>query len=315
MASLFYRQKLQSRDLRYSLLEGEDRDFMNIVDTHPHVVSSDTARYPISPLGDKRSDWSHERSITTEELITAMDAAGIAKAALVHSSTTYGFVCDYAADAIAAYPDRLTGVFSVNVLADDAVEKMEHWYAKGLTGMRIYVKGTTVTTAWLALDDPRLLAVYECAASLGITVAVNVNAADGFAALEAALQHAPKVKFLLDHAGRADYSSGEPFPLAAPLLGLSRFPNLYLKVTSVNFLKGKGWSHPAPILERLVSEFGADRLAWGSNYPASPGGLMTLLDVAIRGCETLSAADREWIFSKTALSLYPALASPEMIAA
>lgn len=280
---------------------------MHIVDTHPHVVSTDTVRYPISPLGDKRSDWSHERSITTEELIAAMDEAGIAQAALVHSSTTYGFACDYAADAIAAYPDRLTGVFSVNVLADDAVQKMREWHAKGLTGMRIYVKGTTVTTAWLALDDPRLLPVYDCAAELGITIATNVNAADGLGQLETALRLRPEVNFFLDHAGRADYSDGLPFEAAAPLFSLSRYPNLFLKITSVNFLKGKGWDRPAAILEKLVSEFGADRLAWGSNYPASPGGLKQLVDMAFRGCEALSAQDKEWVFSRTALKLYPAL--------
>ena len=282
---------------------------LSIVDTHPHVVSTDLLRYPISPLGGKRSDWSHARSVTTEELIGAMNEASIAKAALVHSSTTYGFACDYAADAIAAYPDRLTGVFSVNVLADDAVERMREWYAKGLTGMRIYVKGTTVQTAWLSLDDPRLLPVYDCAAECGITIAVNVNAADGFEQLESALRVRPQVNFLLDHAGRADYSQGAPFEAAAPLFRLARHPNLHLKLTSVNFLKGKGWKHPAPVIERLVSEFGADRLAWGSNYPASAGTMADLLEMALSGCATLSESDREWIFSKTALKLYPALVS------
>ncbi|MBC2664816.1 amidohydrolase [Novosphingobium flavum] len=282
---------------------------MKIIDTHPHVVSEDSVRYPISPLGERRSDWSHERSVTTEQLIDAMDSAGIAKAALVHSSTTYGFACGYVADAVAAYPDRLTGVFSMNVLADDAVHTMRKWFAKGLTGMRIYVKGTTVTTAWLSLDDPRLFPVYACAADLGITVAVNVNAVDGFEALEAAMQRFPEVNFFLDHAGRADYSDGAPFTAAGPLLRLARHPNLFLKVTSVNFLKGKGWDRPAPILERLVSEFGADRIAWGSNYPASEGSMKDLLDMAMRGCATLSDEDREWIFSRTALRLYPSLTS------
>lgn len=280
---------------------------MDIIDTHPHVVSTDTQRYPISPLGEKRSDWSHERSITTEQLIAAMDEAGVAQAALVHSSTTYGFACDYVADAIAAYPDRLTGVFSINVLADDAVDTMRAWHAKGLTGMRIYVKGTTVTTAWLSVDDPRLAPVYRCAAELGITVALNVNAADGFEALENALKAFPETRFFLDHAGRADYSAGPPYSAAAPLFALSAYANLYLKVTSVNFLKGKGWDQPQPILERLVAEFGADRMAWGSNYPASPGSLKDLVALARRGCATLSAADQESIFARTALGLYPAL--------
>jgi hypothetical protein len=30
---------------------------MKIVDIHTHVISPDTARYPLSPLGGKQSEW------------------------------------------------------------------------------------------------------------------------------------------------------------------------------------------------------------------------------------------------------------------
>lgn len=288
---------------------------VRIIDTHPHVVSPDTARYPITPLGEKRSDWSHERSVSTEELIAAMDEAGVEQAALVHSSTTYGFACDYVADAVAAHPHRFTGVFSVNVLADDAADKMREWNAKGLTGMRMYVKGTTVKTAWIALDDPRIFSCYACAAENDITIAINVAAEEGFGQLEAILSRFRDVRFFLDHAGRADYTSGPPFESAAPLLRLAKYPNLYLKVTSVNFLsKGKGWEQPVPIVQKLVSEFGASRLAWGSNYPASKGNLPRLVALARKCCGGLSKADEEWLLHKTASHLYPKLANKAPVA-
>ena len=40
--------------------------------------------------------------MTLEELMAAMDEAGVDKAAIVHSSTTYGFNNDYVVDAVAA---------------------------------------------------------------------------------------------------------------------------------------------------------------------------------------------------------------------
>ena len=83
---------------------------MTIVDIHPHIASHDTDKYPVSPLGGKRSDWSHERAVTFPELVAAMDEAGVGKAAIVHSSTTYGFTCDYVADSIIGHTDRFTGV-------------------------------------------------------------------------------------------------------------------------------------------------------------------------------------------------------------
>jgi len=57
----------------------------------------------------------------------------------------------------------------------------------------------------------------------------------------------------------------------------------------------------------LVSEFGATRLAWGSNYPGSPGPLADLLAVARRSLACLRPEDQAWIFAKTAQTLYPAL--------
>ncbi len=287
---------------------------VKIIDTHPHVVSPDTVRYPITPLGEKRSDWSHERSVSTEELIAAMDEAGVDQAALVHSSTTYGFNCDYVADTVAAHSDRFTGVFSINVLADGAADTMRAWNAKGLTGMRMYVKGTTVKTALIALDDPRIFPCYECAAENDITVALNVAATEGFGQLETILAKFPNVRFFLDHAGRADYTSGPPFETAALLFNLAKYPNLYLKVTSVNFLsKGKGWEeYSVPIVQKLVAEFGAGRLAWGSNYPASKGTLPELVAMAKACCSTLSKEDEEWFFHKTASRLYPKLTKSDV---
>ena len=83
------------------------------VDIHPHIVSPDTERYPMAPLGGKRSDWSKSaHSLTAEELVAVMDESGVAKAALVHSSTTYGFDNSLVADAVAQFPDRLTAALS-----------------------------------------------------------------------------------------------------------------------------------------------------------------------------------------------------------
>jgi predicted TIM-barrel fold metal-dependent hydrolase len=57
-----------------------------------------------------------------------------------------------------------------------------------------------------------------------------------------------------------------------------------------------------------VSAFGARRLAWGSNYPASEGSLADLLALARRTLACLPQGDQDWIFYKTAQTLYPVLA-------
>ena len=58
----------------------------------------------------------------------------------------------------------------------------------------------------------------------------------------------------------------------------------------------------------MAAEFGAARLAWGSNYPASEGTLAGLLADARAALAALPEKDLGWIFSGTAASLYPSLA-------
>ncbi|MBI3918545.1 MAG: amidohydrolase family protein [Betaproteobacteria bacterium] len=59
----------------------------------------------------------------------------------------------------------------------------------------------------------------------------------------------------------------------------------------------------------LVQVFGARRIMWSSNYPAHPkfGGIKARLEESKRALAFLSREDQEWIFGKTALSVYPAL--------
>ena len=83
----------------------------SIIDIHPHIVSPDTKKYPLDPLGGTQSTWSTERPTTYDDLLRAMDEAGVAKAAIVHSSTAYGYDNSYVADAVAAVPSRFTGVY------------------------------------------------------------------------------------------------------------------------------------------------------------------------------------------------------------
>ncbi len=280
-----------------------------LIDIHPHIVSTDTARYPITPIAGKQSDWSKDHSITLEELLPAMDAAGVDKAAVVHSSTAYGFNNDYTADAAAAHPKRLAGVFSVNVMEPDAPERMRYWVGRGMSGMRIYARGSTIKEAWLDLDAPETMPAWECAAELGLSVATNVNARDaGLDQMKTILKRFPTVDLIIDHLGRPNVADGPPYAAAKAYWALSEFPNCYLKFT-LSGLKSmiKDQATTDTLTPKLVETFGADHIAFGSNYPATPGTLGEIVAKAREACRTVSDDDRAWIFAKTAQHLYPVL--------
>lgn len=278
-----------------------------IVDIHPHIISTDTLRYPNAPVGGHKSDWSKERPVSVEQMIAAMDRAGIARSALVQASTCYGHDNSYVADAVAAHPDRFTGVFSVDVLAPDAPEKILYWVGRKLTGMRLFTAGSTTSQLnWV--DDPRSFPAWECAGEVGIPVCMQMTV-KAIPQLIRMLERFPKVPVILDHLAKPALDDGPPYAAAAEVFGLAAYTNLYLKVTPRTVAESqRGNATPESFFRLLVSEFGAARIAWGSNFPASEGTLSELLRQSQERLSVVSSGDRDWIFSKTALTLYPVLA-------
>lgn len=277
------------------------------IDIHPHVISTDTVKYPNAPVGGHKSDWSRERPVSVEQMIAAMDKAGIAKAALVQASTCYGHDNSYVADAVAAHPHRFTGVFSVDVLAADAPEKIRYWVGRKLAGMRLFTAGSTMNQAdWV--NDARSFPAWECAGELGIPMCMQMTV-KAIPQLIHMLERFPKVRVILDHLAKPTLADGPPYAGAADVFRLADYKNLYLKLTPRTVAEARnGKATSATFFPLLVSKFGGSRIAWGSNYPASEGTLPELLKMSQEGLRVLPAEDREWIFSKTAVTLYPALA-------
>ena len=279
-----------------------------VIDIHPHVISADVNRYPRAPIGGHQSAWSQERPVGVEQLIAEQDRAGIRKAALVQASTCYGHDNSYVADAVAAHPNRFTGVFSCDILAADACDTMAHWMARGLTGLRLFTTGSTMPGQAGWLDDPRSLPAWRKAEECGLPVCLQMTA-DGIPQIENILRRFPVVRVVLDHLARPVQEDGPPYKAADTLWRLATFPGVFLKVTERNFLGAKkGKATPETFFGRLVSDFGASRIAWGSNFPASERSLPELVALAQDTLGFLPETDRQWIFSRTAQTLYPALA-------
>jgi L-fuconolactonase len=218
-----------------------------IIDIHPHIISSDDNRYPITPLGGTRSEWSKERPATFEELIKAMDEAGVGKAAIVHSSTTYGHNAAYCADSVALEPKRFTGVFSVDMLADDAPEKIRYWTVeKKLSGLRLFTTGTTMQGQAQWLSDPKTFPGWECAGELGIPVCVQMLS-EGLPQLMVLIKRFPHVRIILDHLAKPPFEEGMPYTalsicsiLPATITCISRC------LPSASALHARAKRHPRP---------------------------------------------------------------------
>jgi L-fuconolactonase len=280
-----------------------------VVDTHCHVIAPDPTRYPLDPMGGKQSAWSAERPVDAAGMLTAMADAGVTQAVLVQASTCYGHDNRYVADSVKAHPQHFAGVYSADLLAPKAVETIGNWRTQGMAGVRFFVAGHSTADRSIRLDDPKASAVWAFASEAGIPVCIQIRA-DGLPQLETVLSAYPDLVVLLDHFARPALHDGPPYREADAMWALSRFPGLNMKLTTHNLLESaEGPGGPQAFCRAAVDVFGASRIAWGSNFPASAGGLTHQLQLAVKATADLSAEEQAWIFAGTARRLYPELSA------
>jgi L-fuconolactonase len=282
---------------------------MRYIDIHTHVISTDTVEYPLAPLGGKQSTWSEQRPTSAEDLLSAMDDAGVEKAAVVQASTAYSFDNSYAADSVGKAPDRLVGVCSVDFLAGDATERLEYWVKdRGFVGVRLFSTGSTMPTQGEWLDDPRTRPAWAWCEANELPVCVQMQST-GIPQLERILASFPRLTVVLDHAARPNLAGGPPYPNAGPLFALARRERIYLKISSNTFLRAEQEEGgPRGLIHALRDHFTAARLAWGSNFPATKGSLPELRAYAEQQLDGFSENEQAEFFGGTATRIYPALA-------
>lgn len=278
-----------------------------IIDIHPHVISPDTTAFPLKPLGGNQSSWSAAHPTSHEDLIAAMDGAGVAKAVVVQASTAYGHDNSYLALSMRSHPDRMTGVFSVDVLAPDAVQQIDRWRDQGFVGMRLFTTGSTMPGQADWLDDPAGFPAWEHAAGCGLPICVQMRP-EGIGKLTRLLARFPDATVILDHLARPVLNDGAPYAAAEALWDLAAHPGVHLKLTVRNIDAAMSGASALPdFLDKLLSTFGASRVAWGSNFPAAEQTLDYLVGRATSALTELSPEDRAMILSGTAKKLFPAL--------
>src|SRR5258708_21208594 len=144
---------------------------------------------------------------------------------------------------------------------------------KGLTGLRVFTAGHPRGGKGVRLDDGRSFPAWETAGRAGIPVCVQLREA-GLPQLVTVLERFPRVRVVLDHMARPAIDDGPPHTAAASLFSLARYDNLYLKLTTHNVRESHAdKATPESFFARVVAEFGASRIAWGSNFPPSQGRL------------------------------------------
>lgn len=260
-----------------------------IVDSHTHVMSGDTERYPVRPdLGH----WFHGAG-DVESLLAAMDVAGVDQAVLVQFVGGYAYDCSYAADAVAAGDGRLGLCGAVDMFGPDPAGDLRALAAATpVRAVRLFGVGAEAPV-WLA--DGRAAAVWAVAEATGVGVVATLWDRD-LPALRPLVARHPGVPVAIDHCGFADFAAG-----AEPLLALADLAAVHVKVSSHVLAP---LEDPADVVDLLAARFGADRLAWGSDFPQSEGSYADMVALARRAARRLDDGARADFLGGTARRLW-----------
>ena len=268
-----------------------------IIDSHLHVWSDDPGRYPWAAEGTTEAG-------TVELLLETMAKNGVHQACIVQP-IHYLFDNRYVADCLTKYPTTFSAVAIMDRGAPDAVEQLERLVREdGFEGLRMHLGRAHDPAEWAAPDqDP----IWRKAEELGACM-LSFGPAEKQAAIEPIVARHPGVKVILDHLGGAPVHEDPPFPRLRNVLNLARYPNVYVKFTPQ---VGAGTdSYPFPdqhaVYERIYDAFGPQRLLWGTDFPHifRTIGYRAGLNLFRRRMAFLNWEDKQWLFAKTALSIW-----------
>ena len=278
-----------------------------VVDTHTHVIAADGARFPLHPppgLADFRG-WYRDAPVSAEGLFEEMDGAGVGKAVLVQAYSAYGSDNGYVTAGARAHPDRSTSVVIVDGGTGGAAALRGLAEQPEVTGVRLFAIGNPSLPG---LDDELAIPVWETAVALELRVVVTILAPQ-LPELRTMLARYPDSLIVLDHCGFPDVTGGAAFPGAAGLFELAASPNLHLKVSShlLELVDAEG--DPRDFVDRLATEYGAERLLWGSDYPQTHDRpYRALVDLGRHACSRLPDDAQRAFLGGNARRLWPALA-------
>jgi predicted TIM-barrel fold metal-dependent hydrolase len=177
--------------------------------------------------------------------------------------------------------------------------------ARGSVGIRFMEPEKGKGLDWLASDHAR--DAWAATVAAGGSIRVHLfrwNRNEGLAVIAERLRTMPETVLVLDHLSNLDPAQGD-CGVDDSLRVLVEHPTTNLMLSMINL---KRWAadgiEAAPVVERIVALFGADRVLWGSDVGNTPGGYGDMIARAQAVCAGLPTADQQKIFHDTAARTY-----------
>ncbi len=273
------------------------------IDAHVHVWTADTVAYPLD-RAFKKSDM-QPASFTPDELFAHCWPADVERIVLIQMSY-YGFDNRYMLDVIEQHPGVFSGVAVVDHQAAELPAQMKALREKGVRGFRTYATGAEARR-WL--DDPAMQQLWRLSTDHAMAICPLINPSD-LPVVDAMCSKHPQTTVVVDHFARIGIDGMVRTEDLDALCALARFPNVHVKTSAFYALGAKQppYQDLLPMIQRILKEFGAQRLMWASDCPFQVEGSHTYqasIDLIRTAAEEiLSAVDKEWLLRKTAAKVF-----------
>jgi predicted TIM-barrel fold metal-dependent hydrolase len=281
---------------------------MPVIDTHMHVWSLDTARYPFDPPESSYRKPTQDGSV--ELYLEEMKKDGVNLAVLVQERSS-GWNNNYIADCVRRFPKLFVAHGLINPRDPKNADVLERDVKqKGLSGMRLspiyHPPDKYPNDQWL--NAPYSYPLWRKAEQIGAVFNVFLAPAQ-LPQLEDMVRRYPKVKVVIDHLGRPDILSSAPWVENDYLLKLARYPNVWVKFSEL-YTASKTKQYPYkdvhPFGQMVYQKFGPRRLLFGTGMVGATRRIPLADELRLirEDIPFFADQDKEWILGGNAAKIW-----------
>lgn len=232
------------------------------------------------------------RPFPAGEALAGMDEAGVT-AAVIHPPGWDRGAVGYAADVVAARPDRFAVYATLPLDQPEGRERLRRLHATdGVLGLR-FLCTEPAERSWPA--DGTMEWMFAEAERVGMPVALCGPTLMPIVA-EVAERH-PGLHLIVDHFGLIAYGPGGGLVQSPDVLTWARFPNVAVKLTGAPDYATDDYPFPGirDVVRALYDAYGADRLFWGSDITRVNGHGGTRHKATWSQCVTMFTDHMTWL--------------------
>lgn len=233
-----------------------------IIEWNAHIFSPDIVKYPIHPKATYTPDVSVHPADALAVYLKRLDDEGIDRAVIVHPEP-YGDDHRLIIDCLKREPKRLRGTSLFYPKDPEAPKKLEALVREvpHIVSTRIHAhRGKENYLDSFA--DQGVRALWKKAVDLDLVIELHIGPNYAYQAGRL-IDEFKGCKVLIDHLAEPHMGTAVEF---ADVLDLANYLNVYMKLSGLgHFAEDTPYYKSAlPFTSRVIREFGAERMVWGS---------------------------------------------------